>query len=409
MKIFAAQHPLFRQNEEPVAPGPLTESLLACGFPEKTSHVRFSGKGYLLFWSESFPSFLREDLPLEAMDIFLGEVENWVIPHDRTAVEHLRKTIAGESRGGIAFRVRRRPPYPEGRCGLFFRKVEDGIHFALMGPQEKAVDPEEVLAAPFFSQDVPFDRACAAWLTGLDDALLEEVAIQTLQEDISESFLSAVEMHSVRPGGGDPPSEEKEGESPLPPVGTGLVRWWGTVVEQTDSEKQYRIHATIRCGRVLPVLTVSADVRSLGTIGMSGFRRVLARMSSRTLEAARNFSWSLRYRYVDGWQEPEGYGKEWAPAVLGHLVSEAGEVTLLPVRATRKDLPLVLKKTRPDEPYFWSPAQERLWIALRGTDIEKARELVSPSVASRMSLKVEPPVSLQGFARMSGVEFPGGQ
>jgi hypothetical protein len=112
---------------------------------------------------------------------------------------------------------------------------------------------------------------------------------------------------------------------------------------------------------------------------------------------------------VDGWQEPEGYGKEWAPAVLGHLVAEGGSVTLLPVRATRKDLPLVLKKTRPDEPYFWSPAQERLWIALRGTDIEKAREIVSPSVASRMSLKVEPPVSLQGFARMSGVEFPGGQ
>ncbi len=410
MKIVAAQHPLFRKSESPVAPDSLSEALLACGLPERASHIRFSGNGYLLFWTEDFPSFLREDLPLEAMEIFLREMENWAIPPDRNALERLRKMVLEESRGGIVFRVRRRHPYPEGRCGLFFRKVEDGIHYVLAGPGEGEVNLDAILSGSFFSRDVPFDPACAEWLTSLDDLLLAKVAIQTLRDGITDSFLSAVDVRPVRLGAGvlslDDKKDDKNEKVPSPSGSSGLIRWWGTVVENADSGKQYRIHATIRCGRVLPVLTVSADVRSLGTIGMSGFRKVLARMSFRTLEAARDFSWSLRYRYVDGWQEPEGYRKEWAPVVLEHLVEESGEVTLLPLRATSKDLPMVLRKTRPDEPYFWSLAQERLWIALRGTDIEKARSLVSPSVAARMSLNVEPPVSLKGFSRMSGIEIP---
>ncbi|MCL4461393.1 MAG: hypothetical protein M1297_06765 [Nitrospirae bacterium] len=406
MEILAAKHPQDKKNEEPVAPEALAQKLLASGLPEKASHVRFSGKGYLLFWSDNFPSFLREDLPPEGMEIFLGEVASWVVPPDRGTVDRLREMIGESSQGGVVFRVRRRFPFPEGRGGLFFRKMEDGVHFVLVGPQAEEVNSERVLESPFFSGEDPFREDCLVWLTGLDDVFFEEMAVQTLREEIPDSFLSAVDVRSVRVLTGKPHAAENDGETVGPQGTSGLVRWWGTVVEEPESEKQYRIHATIRCGRVLPLLTVSADTRSLGTIGMSGFRKTLARMSARTLEAAQVFSWSPRYRYVDGWREPEGYGKEWAPAVLGHLVAESGEVTLLPVRATRKDLPVVLKKTRPDEPYFWSLAQERLWIALRGMSIEKARALVSPSVASRMSLKVEPPVSLQGFARMSGICIP---
>ncbi|MGL3710521.1 hypothetical protein ACSYAY_06615 [Leptospirillum ferriphilum] len=408
MKIVAAQHPLFRKNGFPVAPESLNKVLLASGLPENAFHLRFSGKGSLLFWSEDFPSFLREDLPLDAMEIFLEEVESWSLPLDRGILERFREMLAKESRGGVVFRVRRRHPYPEGRCGLFFRKVEDGSHYVLVGPEKGEIEVDAILNTPFFSRDDLFEPPCKAWLTFLDDALLTNVAVGTLEEGIPDAHLPAFDIRPVRVPPGEGFLEGSPGETPVPSAAAGLVRWWGTVLEQAEREKEVRVHATIRCGRVLPVLTVSADVRSLSTIGMSGFRKVLARMSFRTLEAARDFSWSLRYRYVDGWKEPEGYAKEWAPVVLEHLVEESGLITLLPLRATRKDLPMVHRKTRPDEPYFWSLAQERLWIALRGTDLEKARSIVSPSVASRMSLKVEPPVSLQGFARMSGVEIPSG-
>ncbi|WP_053765299.1 hypothetical protein [Leptospirillum ferriphilum] len=408
MKIVAAQHPLFRKSESPVAPESLNEALRASGLPEDASHIRFSQKGSLLFWSDDFPSFLREDLPLDAMEIFWGEVESWMVPLDRGVLEKFREMLSKESRGGVLFRVRRRPPYPEGRCGLFFRNVEDGFHYVLVGSEKGDIDVEAILNTPFFSREDVFDPPCKEWLTFLDDALLAKVAVQTLQEGIPDAFLPAVDVRPVRVPPGEVFPECSPEEVPVTSGGAGLARWWGTVVEHADTEKEVRVHATIRCGRVLPVLTVSADVHSLGTIGMSGFRKVLARISSRTLEAARDFSWSLRYRYVDGWKEPEGYAKEWASVVLGHLVGESGLVTLLPLRATRKDLPMVHRKTRPDEPYFWSDSQERLWIALRGTDLEKARSIVSPSVASRMSLRVEPPVSLQGFARMAGVDIPSG-
>ena len=92
---------------------------------------------------------------------------------------------------------------------------------------------------------------------------------------------------------------------------------------------------------------------------------------------------------------------------MGHLVRESEEVSLLPVAATKQDLPKILRKTRPDEPYFWIPSREQVWIALRETGVEKARAMVVPSIGSRMSLCVGLPVSLEVFARTIADDLKG--
>lgn len=226
------------------------------------------------------------------------------------------------------------------------------------------------------------------------------MALDALQDALPETLLSEVDVRAVHSTAAAARSSGEPGPEPVvPPEDLPLARWWGTVDEKTQTGKHYTIHSTIRCGRVLPVVAVSADIRAVGTFGMSEFRKILSRMASKTLDAVLAFSWSPRYRYVDGWKEPEGYAIRWAGEILGHLARESEEISLLPVSATKQDLPKILRKTRPDEPYFWIPSREQAWIALRGTGVEKARAMVVPSVGARMSLCVGAPVSLETFAR----------
>jgi hypothetical protein len=409
MKINAGLHPFEKVRQTMTsAPDTLSARLSSEGLPEGASHIRFSRGGRLLFWSDNFPVFLRESLPMEAMEAFLGEMTNWIVPPDRSTIEQLRSMLGTEHRGGIGFGVRRQGAYPPGHAGLFYQQVENGWHFLLLGPVEEPLSPDMILGSRFFSGEPGIQGAIEEWLVSMDNQLLENVALDALQEGLPETILSGIDVRPVHSTAASSGSSDEPGSEPVAfPKDLPLARWWGTVDEKTQTGKHYTIHSTIRCGRVLPVVAVSADIRAVGTFGMSEFRKILSRMASRTLDAVRTFSWSPRYRYVEGWREPEGYAIRWTGEILGHLLRESEEISLLPVSATKQDLPKVLRKTRPDEPYFWIPSREQAWIALRGTGVEKARAMVVPSVGARMSLCVGPPVSLETFSRMIADDLTG--
>ncbi|MHB1927325.1 MAG: hypothetical protein ACYCRD_08685 [Leptospirillum sp.] len=409
MKIHAGFHPFEKVRETMTsAPDTLSARLSSEGLPEGASHIRFSRGGRLLFWTDNFPVFLRESLPMEALEAFLGEMANWIVPPDRSTIEKFRFMLGTEPRGGIGFGVRRQGIYPPGHAGLFYQKVENGWHCVLLGPVEEPLSPDMILGSRFFSGESGIQGAIEEWLVKMDNQLLENVALDVLQEGLPDTLLSGIDVHPVHSTAAASGSSDAPGSEHLAsPADLPLARWWGTVDEKTQTGKHYTIHSTIRCGRVLPVVAVSADIRAVGTFGMSEYRKILSRMASKTLDAARAFSWSPRYRYVEGWREPEGYDTRWAGEILGHLVRESEEVSLLPVTATKQDLPKILRKTRPDEPYFWIPSREQVWIALRGTGVEKARAMVVPSIGARMSLCVGPPVSLEAFARMIADDLKG--
>lgn len=409
MKINAGFHPFEKVRETiPSAPDALSARLSSEGLPEGASHIRFSRGGRLLFWTDNFPVFLRESLPMDTLEAFLGEMTNWIVPPDRSATEKLRSMLGNEPRGGIGFGVRRQGMYPPGHAGLFYQQVENGWHCVLLGPREEPLSPDMILGSRFFSGESGIQGAIEEWLVSMDNQLLENVALEALQEGLPETLLSEIDVRPVHStAAASRPSDEPGSEPVASPEALPLARWWGTVDEKTQTGKHYTIHSTIRCGRVLPVVAVSADIRAVGTFGMSEFRKILSRMASRTLDAVRAFAWSPRYRYVEGWKEPEGYAIRWAGEILGHLVRESEEISVLPVSARKQDLPKILRKTRPDEPYFWIPSREQAWIALRGTGVEKARAMVVPSVGARMSLCVGSPVSLEAFARTIADELKG--
>lgn len=409
MKINAGFHPFEKVRETIVsAPDTLSDRLSSEGLPEGASHIRFSRGGRLLFWTDNFPVFLRETLPMDALEAFLGEMTNWIVPPDRSAIEKLRSMFGTEPRGGIGFGVRRQGMYPPGQAGLFFQQVEDGWHCVLLGPGEEPLNPDMILDSRFFSGESGIQGAIEEWLVSMDNKLLENVALDALQDGLPETLLSEIDVRPVHSTAAASRSSDEPGPEPVAlPEDLPLARWWGTVDEKSQTGKHYTIHSTIRCGRVLPVVAVSADIRAVGTFGMSEFRKILSRMASKTLDAVRAFAWSPRYRYVAGWKEPEGYAIRWAGEILGHLARESEEISLLPVSATKQDLPKILRKTRPDEPYFWIPSREQAWIALRGTGVEKARAMVVPSVGARMSLCVGAPVSLETFARTIADDLKG--
>ncbi|MHB8543594.1 MAG: hypothetical protein ACYC9S_06280 [Leptospirales bacterium] len=408
MKIFAARHPFMKDKVVIEAPEALSDLLSAvCGnFLSEAAHLGFSRAGHLLYWTENLPAFLRDFLPVDGIDVFFMEMRNWADPKGKKILDVFRPKLLSETRADIAFSVVRCGLIPAGMVGFFSLKQADRFHFTLVGPGGIKPDSDEILNSSLFSDDSVFQSKIDVWLKSLDNDLLERMAMEVFHDDIPESSIPGLVIRSVE----NPDKNLVDGSDCAQDFVTlkdnpALFRWWGTVIEEIDQSRNYWIHTVVRCGRVLPVLTVSADIHALKKIGVFPLRKVLTRMSGRILEVAQAFTWSPKYRYVNDWLEPKGYDIKKAGEIIECIVQESKDVMILPIQSSVRTLPEVFRKSRLDEPYFWDSDHEMVYVVLRNTTMENAERIVSPSIALRMALPVGAPMSLESFimkCRMNG-------
>lgn len=400
MGLMAPGHPLSKPRTAIPAPEPLSNELAspAFGIPDGAGHIGFSRSGDLLYWSDNIPSFLWDMNPVNGLDGFFAEMAAWVRPEDSGAFGDFRSRFYADRKTGVLLNVLRRGGTSWDSVILCSRKHGDGFQILLVPGGGGKPNPSALLETAFFSADSPVPAKIDAWLKTLDDDLLANVAARTFRELTRDTTVGGVRIRSVNKpelellNGGD-----TESGVPVPPDNPSLMRWWGTVIEEIDQTRNPWIHTVIRCGRVRPVATVSADMRSVREIGLNDFQKILTRMTETVQEASKTYAWSTAYRYVRHWKEPVGYDLETAEDVIEFMMRESKDICVLPVRVSLRNLPQVYYKTRLDEPYFWDEARGQVYILLRNTTVDNAEIVVRPSFESRVMIAADRSMSLETF------------
>lgn len=399
MKIIAAVHPLLEGSSPKIAPASLSETLSdpSSGLPSESWHIGFSRAGNLLYRTDNLPDFLESLPTADAMDLFLEAVGNWIQFKDLKAYGEFRTKIFTDSRTETVFRVNRRDVHSPQMIGIASMKYEDGYHIVMI-PEMAGVHADIVLRPDFFSGESKIVGLIGEWLETVDEVTLTEVALETFRNETQNTSPANIRIRPVNgPRVGIPMDSGAPGTPQVLGDMAALTRWWGTVVENAERPKNFWIHTVLRCGRIHPVVIVSADTEVIKGMGITPFRQILTKMSEKILEIARSYTWSRKYRYAKYWTGPSGYDMKQAETVIEMMSLDGKPMSVIPVYATSRDLKSVTRKIRIDEPYFWDEKRHQLWVILRDTSLENAEVTVRPAFVSRMENLVGAPMSVETF------------
>jgi len=397
---MASQHPLMNQAPNLYAPREV-ESVLgdqAPEIPEGSWHLGFSNAGDLIYKSDNLPPVFSALPTLKAQDLFLSELSG-ILPTSETSIfEDFRNHIFSEKKAYIVFKVRRKDLTLPPRMGIFARRFENGTHF-LFVPEGKGTDPATVKNPNFLSDDSKIQTEVTNWLTRLDEETLCTIALGAFQNEYRQRYEPGILFRTAQGTPiGLPAGASVENLPGIPQNFSVMPRIWGSTLEGSRKNLEHLwLHNLIRCARVLPVISVSANAEFLQRTGLATYRKVLNKLSNLILESVRTFTWSQKYRYARQWLNPAGFDIRQAEFLVGKIRHEISDITFLPVRATASTLKVIAEKTRMDEPFFWDQKEEQAWVLLKNVSIETAETLARSSIATRLETLAGTPISLESF------------
>lgn len=388
MDLLAAPHPFCNRKQPCVSPPRISEILSApeSEIPPDSWHIGFSRAGDLLYHSDSAPEFFGNTPTLKGLDAFLEELGHWINYKDFQNYESFRAKLFKDTRADTVVRVNRVEPSRPPMLGIACRKHANGFHVICVAGREGESSPDVVLKPGFFSNEDDFLKESKAWLESVDEDTLSGVAVETFQRETARSPISTATIRGIS---GKPlkvpPYADPDQIPRMPGTVANSGRWWGSLIENAASRpRDYWVHTMVRCGRILPVVTLSANTGSIENVGMTFFSNVLARMSEATLECAKSYTASAKYRYAKYWKGYEGYDLQKAELILELVSKDSGAVSIIPIHTTSQDLLRVSRKIRLDEPYFWDEKRSEVWVVLRNTSVENAELMVRPSLTTRL-------------------------
>ncbi|BAM06679.1 hypothetical protein [Leptospirillum ferrooxidans] len=400
MRIMASQHPLMSQAPVLYAPDKVGSGLEANagGLPDGSWHMGFSKGGDLIYRSDNLPPLFSTMPTLKAQDLFFSELSDILPATETRTFDDFRNQIFSEKKAHILFKVRRKDLTLPPRMGISARKFENGIHVIFV-PEGKGLDPSVVKSPDFFSDDTKIQQEITSWLTRLDEETLCTTALGAFQSEYRQRYEPGILFRTAHGTPiGVPPGTDSEKLPGLPQNFSVMPRIWGSTLEGSQKTLEHLwIHTLLRCARVLPVVSVSANAEFLKRTGLATYRKVLQKMSLLILESVRTFTWSPQYRYARQWLNPAGFDIRQAESLVSKIRHETSEITFLPIRASASTLKGIAEKTRMDEPFFWDPKEEQAWILLRNVSIDNAETMARSSIASRLETLAGTPVSLESF------------
>jgi hypothetical protein len=402
MDLLAACHPFFDTKKPRVSPPGISDILSspASEIPPDSWHIGFSRAGDLLYFSDNAPDFFRNVPTLKGLDTFMDELGHWVNYKDFRNFETFRTKLFTEARAETVVRTNRvelnRPPM----LGIASRKHADGYHLIFVTGQEGGANPDIVLKPGFFQNEKDFLKEANDWLERVDEETLAETAVETFKNETASSPISTAAIRSLK---GDPLKLPANSEiHQIPQLSESLLasgRWWGSVIEDAANRpRDYWIHTSVRCGRVLPVVTLSVNTGSIKQVGVSFFSCVLAEMSEKILGCAKSYTGSPKFRYAKYWKGYEGYDFQKAETIIELVSKDSMVLSIIPIHTTSQDLHRVSRKIRLDEPYFWDERRGQVWVVLRNTTVENAELMARPSLTARLGgTLVGPPQTIETF------------
>jgi len=402
---MASQHPLMNQAPVLYAPEAVDNVLgdRATGIPEGSWHMGFSKGGDLIYRSDNLPSIFSALPTLKAQDLFFSELSGILPSAETRTFEDFRNHIFSEKKAHIVFKVRRKDLTLPPRMGISARKFENGIHF-LFVPEGKGTDPSSVKNPNFFIDDGKIQNEVTNWLTRLDEETLCAIALGGFQAEYRQRYEPGILFRTAQGTPiGLPPEASLENLPGIPQNFSVMPRIWGSTLEGGRKNPEHLwLHTLLRCARVLPVISVSANAEFLQRTGLATYRKVLNKLSSLILESVRTFTWSPKYRYARQWLNPAGFDIRQAEPLVGKIRHETPEITFLPVRASASTLRVIAEKTRMDEPFFWDPKEEQAWLLLKNVSIDNAETMARISIATRLETLAGTPISLETFLLRHG-------
>lgn len=388
MDLLAACHPFVERKKPRVSPPGISDILSSPAeeIPPDSWHIGFSRAGDLLYYSDNAPDFFRNVPTLKGLDTFMDELGHWVNYKDFQNFTTFRKKFFSDARDETVVRVNRVDLNRPQMLGVASRKHADGYHLIFVPGHEGGANPDIVLKPGFFQNEAAFLKEVKDWLERVDEETLAEAAVETFKNETAEAPIPTAAIRSVK---GDPLKLPANSEiHQIPQISESLLasgRWWGSVIEDAANRpRDYWIHTSVRCGRVLPVLTLSVNTESIKKVGVSFFSDVLDQMSGKILECAKSYTGSPKYRYAKYWKGYEGYDFQKAETIIELVSRDSMVVSLIPIHTTSQDLLRVSRKIRLDEPYFWDERRGQVWIVLRNTSVENAELMARPSLTDRM-------------------------
>ena len=402
---MSSKHPLMTQAPVLYAPEEVASVLgdSAGGIPEGSWHMGFSKGGDLIYRSDNLPALFANLPTLKAQDLFFSELSGILPSNETRTFEDFRTQIFSEKKAHIVFKVRRKDLTLPPRMGISAKKFENGIHFLFI-PEGKGADPSTVKNPDFFTDDRKIQEELNSWLTRLDEETLCAIALGAFQAEYKKRYEPGILFRTAQGTPiGLPVGSNTEELPGLPQNFSVMPRIWGSTLEGNKKTLEHLwIHTLLRCARVLPVISVSANAEFLQRTGLATYRKVLQKMSLLILESVRTFTWSPKYRYARQWLNPAGFDIRQAEYLVGKIRHETSEITFLPVRASASTLKGIAEKTRMDEPFFWDQKEEQAWILLRNLSIDNAETMARSSIATRLETLAGTPVSLESFLLRHG-------
>lgn len=399
MKIVSSNHPLLGEDRRNFGPRSIEDALVdsASGLPRESWHIGFSKSGDLLYWTDNLPSAFQKLPTLKGFDAFSAELEQFVNAPNGKELDPFRAKIFTEPKASAVLKVFRRDLNSPPKVGVASRKTDEGYHL-LFVPEGKVSEADFVLKPGFFSGDRQILSKISEWMEIVDEGTFANVALDILKEETQHRALPDIVIRSVRGTILNLPQQADQSRIPqAPKTQAGMGRWWGTLIDGSTDPSDVWVHTTLRCARVLPVVTVSASAEAIRNIGISLFRKALVRMSERILECAKLFTWSEQYRYAKQWLPSAGYDIRQAERIIEMVSHSRESFSIIPVHTNVKNLKEFARKTRMDEPFFWDEREEQAWVLLRDTSLEDAENKVRPSFVARMETLIGTPVSVETF------------
>jgi len=405
LRIIASKHPLM--NQAPVLYAPVeVDNVLgdrADGIPEGSWHMGFSRGGDLIYKSDNLPPLLSALPTLKAQDLFFAELSG-VLPSTETRTfEEFRNHIFSEKKASIVFKVRRKDLTLPPRMGIAARKFENGLHFLFI-PEGKGTDPSAVGNPDFLSDTARIQTEVTNWLTRLDEETLCAIALGAFQSEYRQRYEPGILFRTAQGTPiGLPPGASTENLPGIPQNFSVMPRIWGSALEGNRKNLEHLwLHNLLRCARILPVISISANAEFLQRTGLANYRKVLHRLSILILESVRTFTWSPKYRYARQWLTPAGFDIRQAEVLVEKIRHETPEITFLPVRASASTLKVIAEKTRMDEPFFWDQKEEQAWLCLKNVSLENTETMARNSIATRLETLAGSPISLESFLLRHG-------
>ncbi len=405
MKIIAAPHPLMNQAPTLMAPTDIERALARreVDFPPEAWHLGFSRTGDLVYRSDNLPALFATLPTLKAQDLFFTALADIIPGSESRVLDEFRTQIFADKRSHLVFKVRRKDLTLPPRLGISARKFANGIHFLFI-PEGSGTDVSVVKNPNFSGWDNVLEHHVTEWLTKLDEETLCALAFGAFQGEYRQKFEPGVIFRTAR----GTPIGLARGVDPttlpgMPQNFPVIPRIWGSSIsEERKNLNHLWIHNMIRCARILPVISVSANADFLQRTSLATFRKALQKMERVILNSVKTFTWSPQYRYARQWLVPAGYDIRQAEHMIGLIRHEIPNISLLPVRANGSTMKGIEEKTRMDEPFFWDQKEEQAWVLLRNISLENAETMVRPSFSTRLETMVGTPVTLETFLNRYG-------